>query len=369
MKFLRWLIVSVSIIVLNGCIFESDTGNDTDTTPPLITIKGNNPTTLDKGTTYTDAGATAIDNVDGVVTVTTKSNSVDTLSVGIYKVVYSAKDIADNESNATREVRVVEPDTTPPVITIVGDNPVAIIANSTYDDEGATATDNIDGLLEVNIKSNNVDTTVVGIYHIVYISKDSSDNEANATRTVKVITYQPKKTGQVASYDKDGDVNDSIKDDGYYQSGAMPNYSRDDDKEIVTDYVTGLQWADNNESNSTQKQWLSTTNYDTCHNDKTDPACYDTSGNTASTYCENLELGGYTDWRLPTIEELMGIIDRSKRNPAIDTTFQYTVIVGYLSSTTAIGYEDSAWSVNFLNGFDYWSGKSSSEYVRCVRAR
>jgi hypothetical protein len=31
----------------------------------------------------------------------------------------------------------------------------------------------------------------------------------------------------------------------------------------------------------------------------------------ASEYCRNLRLGGYSDWRLPTIDELEGIYDRS----------------------------------------------------------
>jgi len=261
-------------------------------------------------------------------------------------------------------------DTTPPLITITGDNPVTIIADSTYSDAGASAIDNIDGSVDITIKSSDVDTSTVGEYKVVYSAKDSSDNEANATRTVYVITHQPKKTGQVVSYDEDGNITDSVKDDGYYQSGVSPRYSRDDTTEIVTDYVTGLQWADNNESNSTIKQWLTTTNYDICDGNRSAPECYDTSGDTATTYCEALELGGYTDWRLPTIEELMNISDKSKENPAIDATFHYVVSVAYWSSTAIFGYEEYAWVVGFYDGSDiFWCNKSESFYVSCVRAR
>ena len=242
MKLLRWLIIGIAMIVLNGCIFEIDLGDDLDTIPPLITITGDNPVTVTRDDTYSDAGATAIDNVDGVVAVTIVSNSVDTSVVGTYHIVYKAEDSSGNEANATREVRVVEPDTTPPVITILGDNPITILADTTYSDAGASATDDVDGALSVSIIENTVDTSIVGEYRVVYSTKDSSGNESNATRIVYVITYQPKKTGQVVSYDKDGDINDSIKDDGYYQSGVTPRYSRDDTTEIVTDYVTGLQW-------------------------------------------------------------------------------------------------------------------------------
>ena len=43
----------------------------------------------------------------------------------------------------------------------------------------------------------------------------------------------------------------------------------------------------------------------------------------ALTYCENLTLpaGGYSDWRLPNRNELQSIVDYSRYNPAIDTTF------------------------------------------------
>ena len=45
---------------------------------------------------------------------------------------------------------------------------------------------------------------------------------------------------------------------------------------------------------------------------KSDNGAY-VNWNQANTYCTNLRLGGYTDWRLPTIDELQGIYD-----PGID---------------------------------------------------
>ena len=115
------------------------TVNVVDTTAPVITITGDNPTTIELGATYTDAGATVTDNYDTDISVTV-SSTVDTSVVGSYTVTYTAADASGNEATTVaRTVNVV--DTTAPVITITGDNPVTIELGSTYTDEGATATD------------------------------------------------------------------------------------------------------------------------------------------------------------------------------------------------------------------------------------
>jgi EAL domain-containing protein (putative c-di-GMP-specific phosphodiesterase class I) len=86
-------------------------------------------------------------------------------------------------------------------------------------------------------------------------------------------------------------------------------------------------------------------------------------------YCEALSLGGHDDWRLPNFNELYSIADRSKRNPAIDTTvFENVVSDYYWSSSTVVGSENAAWSVHFDAGDDRLSDKSIRYYVRCVRA-
>ena len=44
---------------------------EADTTAPVITVVGANPASVATGATYTDAGATAVDNIDGAVSVVT----------------------------------------------------------------------------------------------------------------------------------------------------------------------------------------------------------------------------------------------------------------------------------------------------------
>jgi len=124
----------------------------------------------------------------------------------------------------------------------------------------------------------------------------------------------------------------------------LADFSRDDSTQIVTDNNTSLQWQDDDNASSLTLNWKD-----------------------AIEFCEALELGGYSNWRLPNFNELYFLADRSKRNPAIDSTFENVVSDGYWSSTTVVGFEYYAWIVNFGNGYDGWDYKSYSYYVRCVR--
>ncbi len=177
------------------------------------------------------------------------------------------------------------------------------------------------------------------------------NNWGDGDTTMPDATHLLKKTGQTKSYNENGVemTDNSIKDDGYYQKGITPNYTRDTTKKIVSDTITGLQWQDDAAAKTLTKNWAD-----------------------AQTYCSNLALGGYSDWRLPVIDELMDVADRSKRNPAIDPTFQNARSEYYWSSTSVVGDENVAWRVNFDNGIGsgyHWNDKSSSLYVRCVRGK
>lgn len=78
-----------------------------DTTPPVISLNGSSNVSVNWGSTYTDAGATATDNVDTSVSVTTQG-SVNTAVAGTYTLTYRASDVAGNAATAvTRNVTVV----------------------------------------------------------------------------------------------------------------------------------------------------------------------------------------------------------------------------------------------------------------------
>ncbi len=80
----------------------------TDTTKPVITLIGSNNVKIRIGTTYTDAGATATDNVDGNITANIVTNSsVNNWWPGTYKVTYNVSDAAGNAADpVTRIVKV-----------------------------------------------------------------------------------------------------------------------------------------------------------------------------------------------------------------------------------------------------------------------
>lgn len=80
-------------------------------------------------------------------------------------------------------------DTEPPVITLVGENPVNISVGDVYTDAGATAQDDIDGDISslIIVGGDTVDTSTVGTYNITYNVSDSAGNAAaEVTRTVNV---------------------------------------------------------------------------------------------------------------------------------------------------------------------------------------
>jgi hypothetical protein len=85
--------------------------------------------------------------------------------------------------------------------------------------------------------------------------------------------------------------------------------------------------------------------------------------NFAAKLCDDLELNGYSDWFLPSRDELY------------EMYAQKTLIGGftnniYWSSTeaeVAVVPEEAAWVVNMSSGTQAWTAKSVSLPVRCIR--
>ena len=96
-----------------------------DITPPAVTLNGAAALELAVGDTFTDPGATAIDDVDGDITAQiVVTGAVDTGTAGLYTLTYTATDTAGSSASVSRVVTVVAP-----------------AASSTSSEQAGTATD------------------------------------------------------------------------------------------------------------------------------------------------------------------------------------------------------------------------------------
>ena len=116
--------------------------------------------------------------------------------------------------------------------------------------------------------------------------------------------------------------------------------------EIVTDTKLGLMWQDDSRTKSTLKSWKS-----------------------AKKYCQNLSLGAYNDWRLPSYEELISIADYDRTMPAIMPSFKNVMSDSYWMVNETVSDDKYAWFISFDVGSVYNDAPKSNEYyVRCIRS-
>jgi len=147
------------------------------------------------------------------------------------------------------------------------------------------------------------------------------------------------KTGQTESYE--------TGDDGDLEKGVAwpePRFE-DNDNDTVTDNLTGLMWAKNANAAGV-KSWAS-----------------------AITYCNDLSLDGYDDWRLPNRFEMESLLDMSRYSPALPLSHPFTGVQSniYWSATTHANNTVNAWLVNMNNGRVYYGNKNYDYYVWPVR--
>jgi len=172
-----------------------DDGTDPDKRP-VITLVGADPFTVSLGDIFTDPGSTAFDPEDGNITSSiVVTGTVDTATIGSYVLSYNVTDSDGNKAiTVTRVVDVVSGVIPPevgerPVITLTGDDSLAIDKDSIFTDPGATASDAEDGDITSDIVVTGfVDTTTIGSYVLSYNVTDSDGNRAiTVTRVVDVV--------------------------------------------------------------------------------------------------------------------------------------------------------------------------------------
>lgn len=163
----------------------------TQSTKPIIMINGPKEIKIRKGGVYTEYYAVALNPITNTVANLTSANiagTVNTSTVGTYKITYSYTGAISKTRNVIVEEAKTTSDSIKPTITLNGASIINMTLGSTYTEQGATATDNIDGNITARITiSGTVNTSVKGTYYINYDVSDVSGNKANTiTRTINV---------------------------------------------------------------------------------------------------------------------------------------------------------------------------------------
>ncbi|MGQ1947483.1 Lcl C-terminal domain-containing protein [Geofilum sp. OHC36d9] len=163
--------------------------------------------------------------------------------------------------------------------------------------------------------------------------EDDNDQTESSTNETTTVSFTLTDTGQTGVYDDNGDeISEPSETDDYYgqdaQFSGIASSFRDNNDGTVSDLNTGLMW---------QK----TPDFER-HN------YYD-----AFDYVEDLEIGGYTDWRLPTIKELYSLLNSNGSLSDGDTESSQP----YLYDE----YFDFEYDKNMSFAGQYWSG---TKYVK-----
>ena len=167
---------------------------------------------------------------------------------------------------------------------------------------------------------------------------------------------------------------------------ATQQFTRDNQTEIVTDHRNQLLWQDDERAKDIKACWLTDMDYNDCSNylpQQRRSSCdnsenfYSCDGDntiysryTAYKECQELQLGGYSGWRVPTIRELKTIVDTSRRKaPFINPVFQNASSLQYWSITTHETMFDSAYVIFFgdKEATESYFDKNSEVKIRCVR--
>ena len=116
-------------------------------------------------------------------------------------------------------------------------------------------------------------------------------------------------------------------------------------EEIVIDHATGLMWQKSGSPNAMTYQ-------------------------EAQAYIEQLDrerFAGYANWRLPTVEELLSLMERDTQSKGnyIDPLFDSTQTWCWSADKNSSG---GAWYVYFNYGSVTWNFLSNTVYVRAVRS-
>jgi|GEM_PF-7131196 len=150
--------------------------------------------------------------------------------------------------------------------------------------------------------------------------------------------------------------------------------------DCVRDNVTGLLWENKQAAGSKTLRdanytytWFSGTNNGGSAGTANGGVCFDTTHCDTEKFAAEVNkqgLCGYSDWRLPSTDELSTLVNRriAYPGPTLDTAlFPATIASGYWSSSPFADSSGYAWGVYFNFGGVGSDDKTFSDYVRLVR--
>ena len=293
--------------------------------PPVISLIGLTPINIEIGASYTDAGATAIDDIDGdisnaMITV----NAVNTVVVGSYAVTYDVVDVAGNAAvQVTRTVNVVAPT----VVVLLNDTGIHWGGNYPTGDNA----------------------TCVGETISEQDCAQGRDAQAAAGNLTKIGAGQ-------AGFDftKLDSSGNALADNAISWSCVKDNHTG-----LVWEVKTTMAGIHNKDNvyRWGGKTALLTGTFGDRFND------WDTlvdGSNSGSGLC------GFTDWRVPSAGTLLSIVNFGQVDPKIDVNYFPNTNGSYWSSTPRASDSGNAYS--FSNGgIGYYNGRTDSMAVRLVR--
>ena len=162
---------------------------------PVITLVGNAVVSVPQGCAYTEAGFSAVDNLNKNITSSvTVSGVINVNTIGQYTRTYTVKDELNNESFVTRTINVVA--NQKPIITAAANirvNSASTSCGASVTVVGATATDDCSVGTPVGLRSDGLALNAVYPVGVTTIKWNVTDNTGNAALEVlQTVTVEDK---------------------------------------------------------------------------------------------------------------------------------------------------------------------------------
>lgn len=167
------------------------------------------------------------------------------------------------------------------------------------------------------------------------------------TNNLRHVNFENGYTGRSYYGDKESNYVKCVRGESAYNSIS---FLRDAELEIVTDNLNNIMWTD-----------ITPQNPSSTLDDDPDRVSF----SEAQTYCDELSLGGYTDWKLPTIEEFYSIVEHNRTNAPYQANVFENIKIGFWGSYWS---NNSQYVMNFNYG-DNYAGFNSGYgfYTMCNR--